>query len=879
MKKNIFDDDTTLLYKSAHKYKTSVKYIYKVEDNFEFIFNYIEDNINDDLENLYENIKTKIQYFSKEILIYIYIYVKNKSINSAKKKFKNFLEMPDLEEKYDEFLEKYNEDVLNDENIYERIINSQNNLLKIEPLKYHDLEITTTSKLFNLIDEKKDGIEIFNNSILSENVPYVQYNNGSETYYKVYEGFDLNLVDKTFKDVNSIYSIVCLKNKNKRKIINTKFLSKDNTVEFISLSSDEEEILEKLKISLNININKNGKEYKISASVLFDKLLIYEGPLHYFILTDNIFNNYIYVDESGKTKLEIKNLNIHYKNVNLTDQSLLKAHFEGVENSKKYVRSIKLIITKANSIENLNKFLEIFSRFLTIYMENVFSLNIKFNKILNLKLPEELEKEEQIITNKELHIKKLNNLKEKLPNYYNVGDSRKSCECKKQPIIVGDDEIEDWENYLITGTDKKRNIIRVDGYNIVCPENEFPYANILSDKGNIPCCAKNLKNVEIGKKKEEEKKRESKHLISGAGILKKTNKDGGKLPLMLEKLFSIDLNNENFIRIYIPKSPSSFLHCVLKSINREEYNILNDEEKEKYVEEERLKILKSVNINIFKQECYDLSNDRIIDMISDPEIFLDPYLFYKGIEEYYNINIFVFNFNKALHEINDIYKNSENPVIEFPKFKFSHIRIKNLKRKTVIILKHIGSADSVLKFPHCELIISRGNISEGKIGKKYGYIPEVNTEGMTLFGENLTSKLYDFLNKSLDPFLYYNNELRKSPFNIIDWKKFLSLKGKIISQIINSYGKVVSLELKNKNFNVLIDLKIETQPLNLQTTELKNIKNISEEEIISIFGKPYEIEENGLWYSILDIDKGFFVHTSKIEDVKNTIIPENKKRY
>ena len=105
----------------------------------------------------------------------------------------------------------------------------------------------------------------------------------------------------------------------------------------------------------------------------------------------------------------------------------------------------------------LNEFLEIFSRFLKVYMDNVFILNTKFNKILNLGLPEVVKKEEQTILNKELPIKKIFNLKEKLPEYYSVGSARDDCVCPKQPIIIDDGEVNDWKNYLVENTNNKRN--------------------------------------------------------------------------------------------------------------------------------------------------------------------------------------------------------------------------------------------------------------------------------------------------------------------------------------------------------------------------------------------------------------------------------------
>ena len=852
-------DKTSKIFEFAHKNNIPSKYVY-IDDN-----NEPQNSFN--LADNYDKFTKKI-YITKMQFTYLQKHL-GLDITPEGGQTLNFIS------EYNKWLTRYNIELKNDVIMFDKMKENQKILKNIKkPILYHDIVISNITQVFTAIFKNKnsDGLDIFNNAIVTNNIPYIQYNDKEGvSYYKVYNSVNNQSIFHELETLENdmFYITICIGDvKTKKNNIFCTFSSQKKELEIEYKKNDEAEIMSSLKQTfLNVTFKKY-KETKIKGSVILDKISVFENSLYYLILTEDIFNNYLYVNESKTEESKITHLNINYKTVLENDKLTAPVRVYFQNDMIKEPASVKLNIVKAESYEILVEFLDIFCKLLGIYMEKINDVNNFFSKFipLNLNLLNNDDDEEGIIIGKEINTSKINNLKEKMPNYYNTGTSRNVCTCDKQPLIIKDKEIKDWENYLLDNN-SKRTVMKFNDngiiHNIVCPGNEYPNVTILHKKNGTPCCGKKeyipKENTSPEEKEVKVEKTEIKYRLIIHKILESTHVNGS-IHNSLKKFLKLSYENNDFVRTYIPFSNNSLIHCVLTAIGDEKYLSYDKYDRDEYAQKIRFKIADTIHVNVYKQELYDLDDDDIDDQIKNENVFLDPYLFYRGLEEYFNVNIFVFNFNHPLHPIK--YINDEKidmPVLEIPRAKLTHIRIKREDRKTILILKHLGSPDSKIEHPHCELIISRGNILNDNDSKNYGKNAEVNTLGNTIFGKKMTVKLYNYLNNNLHAFSYEEDILRDSPFNIINWHDLFSSYGTIISQQINTFGKTVSLRLKKNNNFIDIDV-LSTQPLNIKSSTVE--KDIIYNTQAFDFGKSSEITEEGVWYPILDYKKGIFVRNN-----------------
>ncbi len=900
---SVFDSKLTLKYKAACAYETSVQCIIYDEDNDEYlsVLNVVDSFIEEetDLKDIYDQI-SEYEKINPRILTYIYANILSREVDED-----NNVIIPDeIFEKINDFLEQINHDTYNDKNalseeiikwieqyeqdketnvvVCERLVENEEMLKQIEPIPYRDININQNIETFQIRDKSGkdiDGIEIFNNSLATEIIPYIQYNDeNGNIYYKIYKEFKNYETIVTFEsenlDPNFIYFIVIEKSiKGKNIYFNHKFNLKDRN---IKMSFDKRDVLKMENISLSFpSIELFGSKInKIKGSIIFDELFISESALHYLILTNEIFSAYLYIDESkslshGKRHLKIK-CKTFSADENFEDKHSITIHFESDEE----YGEIKPKAVKADFIAHsesvLNGFMEIFSRLLRVYMERVGKINARFKRIIPSLGEVKTEKRTRKVERTEINDTKLKNLKEKMPGIYDYPlVARTYCPCPNQPIIIKDNEVEDWENETFEHKNvvKKRTVlVHEDKFNIVCPDDRFPYPYLKRVDGKlIPCCrAKDEKEL-IKEEKgeiEEEEKTKSNYRVSILKVLKGKNNEA-KIPILENLLKNSD--RDDFIRIAIPLSPSSLIHCMLTAFVDMKYLEKNtNEEKEEYVKKIRKRIAKKILANVYKQELFDESDRSILSKVEDTTLFLDPYLFYRGVEEYFNANIFVFSPNKMINLEKGIKDDDlDDPMVEIPRHKMTHIRVRNLERRSVLIFKYLGQKDNPLDYPHCELIISKGEIiGDGANRNEYGKIPEVINNRTTYFTGSMNDKLFDILENSMHTYSWSFDKtvvMRDSPYSRINWNEFFLNIGELSGQKIDSYGKVTALELKlSKTIKIEISV-IPTQPLNLPLIE--ESKLLKKRQIIEIFGNPTKTSDEGLYYPILDFQHGIFIRT------------------
>src|SRR5690606_20443389 len=139
----------------------------------------------------------------------------------------------------------------------------------------------------------------------------------------------------------------------------------------------------------------------------------------------------------------------------------------------------------------------------------------------------------------------------------------------------------------------------------------------------------------------------------------------------------------------------------------------------------------------------DSTLEEIVADIENPEVEFASEKYYRGLEELFNINIFVFNPGTTPQDSAD---NEDKLIIEVPRSKISHIRPYRPKRDTVLVFKHWGTEiNSKIPYPHCELIISSYKAKD--TGKKKS---RAKRDGVNyIFGKSMTQIMYQTLFRSM----------------------------------------------------------------------------------------------------------------------------------
>lgn len=767
-----------------------------------------------------------------------------------------------------------------------------------------------------------------------------------------------------------------------------------------------------------------GKESRIGGSFNVENVSINEAVLHFLIINSPLFSTYIYIDESTKSRADKKRLQIHYKTFTggldideasgieqISNAASVSVSFgpadigdseDSIQPPEGFVppeqealpesRLLRVNVVRAESQPVLQQFLEVFTRLLSYYMQNKNDIEAELANILGVvvRTPSqrsvssssstgtsatgtgtssatgreegEDEEEGEEAKGKQGGVdKKIKNLRAQAPDVFVTRFARK-CQCKLQPIIIKQDEIEAWVKYTFTdesGQIQNRQVMPfpppaspsdVPKWYFVCPDNKNPYPQLKENRDLdnskeypfVPCCAKTESIT--GSNSNYANFYEVKNNPELLAKTKETTKQGyrmttdkiiqhgrtGTIPKLLIDLLrsrapSVEgTADEDFIRVGVQPSPSSLIHCVALALQDPHYINRNTPElREEYVNIRRKQIagtLESSNTVyplVYKQELYELSAEEIAQRVDKKELFLDPYMYYRGVEEFFNVNLFVFNLKGPLHPIPGIQDASiTGPVMEIPRCKLLHIRThraeKREQRRTVIILKHWGAESDALLHPQCELIISRGRIipSEGlsKLvaasgggavvsgatsmasggslisiptgsGASYGAAPEISSKAMYSFGEDMFIMLMNVLTDTFHAYVWNfprkplrdNSkqpasliQARDNPYYKIDWQDVF--KYKIVSQRVDAYGKlrIIGVEtLTDEKKTLIVTIYVPpSQPLNLPY--MKEITVAPEIVVRRLLGVPTGVTKVGLWYSAIDYDWAVFVPATMI---------------
>lgn len=571
---------------------------------------------------------------------------------------------------------------------------------------------------------------------------------------------------------------------------------------------------------------------------------------------------------------------------------------------------VKISIKKAQSKIMIYNFAIFLSKLFFLYNETKDNINTVYSSFIggDYELLTEEKKKEKLDITKETN--PLHNLQKSAPKIFITNYARK---CSHHPILINPDEKIPWqdETFTIGGKFYNRQILdfpppdnptfshEYPTLYLGCPSNEFPFPGVMennlpnNDKyPAIPCCFKTNqmdpdKNSNYNKYYKNIEKNVKKRMIK---INKKTILSSdffGELDTVIEDLLknyatlspistqpiypsinspspspsSAVPEKNKFLRYGIPKSKNSFLLAVLEAFSPSDvipdWKKITNHEKEEIASNYRKHIADNIIPSLLKQELYDWTDEEIMINLRNNEIFFDPYLFYRSVEEIFKVNIYVFLIDP---------KNKKS-VLELPRNKLFHIRIQRYDG-SIIIFKHLESEKDGLEYPHCELIVETGNDLSSI--QKIFYDNEKGNMSSLLYNtiQNI-NEIYSWnVNKELIP--------RKNIYSALNIKKFLNNP---IGQYIDKYGKLRAFKFRISqssidNRNEIIVVTFPSQPENLPIFVFENNNLPTLQTILSVFQNNIATSISktndyvtGIWLKFLDMDNAIYCPISPINNI------------
>jgi len=791
--------------------------------------------------------------------------------------------------------------------------------LKSSPIILETILLKADMLFKNRKPISEDGYEIFDLSRPNSNISYLKWNSTlteNESFFKLFSGktleerpdYSIVIPDLSDKEkINSFKFTVWSLTGSKKDATKESFIPGDYdldnnllTIKIPVERGDEKELITKrIEETLPLKFNKIN-ETAISGEFFIFDIDIDDLIFSHMVLNTDLLNIYLFQKEMTNPFAIKKQLKLFFRSATrlLDDEisssvsfSLSQNYAKGGEivqisdgNNMRLPSGYPYLRVNISSAENLQvaeRFVKIFTRLLEFYKQEKESII----RIYQSFIPEltKTKLTNSILTTKKagkiLADTKINRLKNAAPELFISGYARK-CLCHKQPISIPDDEIKAWQNktFIKDGENRKRQVMKFPPnnpiWNFVCPEDSHPYPGVkyndLENKNEfpgLPCCFvneqmkkginSNYNQIYVKGLRKKEKDVGTEHIDKTDKILGSDRY--GLLPSSISDLISTYSPNSGIIlRRGVPRSPSSLLHCISIAVKDPKYlKTKTGKEKEIYLEKLRKVITQSINPNLLKQEMYDFSDEEILSQLGNNNLFLDPNLFYRSIEDVYkNINIYVFA--PSYDEIERLKTKSESiGIMQLPRFKLIYARAPRPKNMNILIYRTLGSESDNLEYPQCELIIDQREdedigLFESDMGNflfnTYLQINKtiswelVNDMGKieTLARENIYSKLN------------YYELFRREP----------------TKQYIDGFGKLRGLVVEHNEEELLMVIP-SSQPENLDV--VKEIPRASLTNVLSFIRDPVAVSKkedqiDGLWFRILDIVYGIYIPIIPTED-------------
>lgn len=777
----------------------------------------------------------------------------------------------------------FEEDWLTDLNKEEMIFNSQTlRYQEIKSTNYNPIQFpeeqfreTTTSHFYPLLRgeliEKDDAFEIFNQCKADKFIPYIHWKDDrGNNFYKVYSplsGEDAPqyklLKQKIRPQPNRIYFYLFLSTSriSRDSYVLAEINLEDSIVEVeysktIAGIKGEDYVVEKFNEVFDLTIDSESrKEVNFSGKLYFDPFSINQDLLYFIVTTNPLFSSF-YVSEDKDELLPEPRMIFKYRGFRgyrptYANKRLdTSASVEFYLSEKKTIQQkvyFEVVVTNAIGELEYRSFREELAHLFGYYLENF----EEYRNIIETQISEDYETISSITFDstsvKAFYNKKLSLLKDKAKDIF-TGGSRK-VQCKDQPVIIEKDDVDDWKALTINGEERdilyfpptpKEGDETYPGerqFIFVCPDDSNPYPQLKQIKTAagettkyplMPICHERkmdisyLYNNFYRFRKEGYIPEEGGAPKENVTVTQKIRRfmEEGELPASLDNYFTT-LLGYSFRRIGTDISPNSMISCCLMAIEKENFTSLPASQR--MLKSENLRLSMIGKEYLMKQELFDEPIEEIRRRITDLNSFFDSYLYYRGLEEVLDINIFIFVVDQG------------SGYFEIPRNTSTHIRIPRNDRKSVLLFKNFGSENEPLQYPH------------------YEFISVVEPENYYL--------IYDSFIGVQTSYLWDSGITRISPYSRLDWNLLLP---NAFSQFIDGYGKTRIINVTTSSGEKISVFTLPTQPLDLKIDD--RIYEATHSDVENYFSQnPSAVNKEGFFFRIFDYEKGIFVPVKKIK--------------
>ncbi len=704
-----------------------------------------------------------------------------------------------------------------------------------------------------------------------------------------------------------LYSTVAIFFEYKKKNINKVYmriessinpdLSKDDLIKriinsfpsYIQKNENEEEEEEENEEIINGIKIKSKTEIQIKGEFLIPNFYLDQPIFNDMVLNDDIISKICFIDERFKILKEKGGIYLYFAfnpedavesnseliSCSLTEQIVEKTNLKIIAKDKKLIVDtpyLKVRITKAKNLETAERFKSIFTKIIKLYIENKDDIIKKYSEYISnfektLKnLRSEIEKKRKKSTRTSDMMKDIN------PELFIYGYSRFVCPKIRNPTILGEKEQVDKEKINEMEENGQQTMLfpktAEEGkqYYYTCNSKKYKYIALTHNKlkGNydkypvVPCCfaidhriKKNSlwrqyyeenKTFNYFKKNKGIDKQNERHILKTNKIL--NAKQYGLLIDNIDLYFKTVDNNFGYMRKGVERSYNSVIEVLLMAMDNK-FEIYKKNEIKEKVNDIRKEFINMVKNSDIYQESYIYTAETIQNYLKDPYKYLDPKLFIRLLEDYFNCYIFIFSQN-ILHPYGIL--SSPYHIREYLKLK------KDPEKKTVFIYEHTGTEHDKAEYPQCELIIQKESENDKEV--------EIN------FGSK-----YEIVKRTNDIFkqMYFTDNNDNVTINFIT---------KIIGQGIDFYGKCRFLQFNN-NICILTD---PLPPLN--KIEQKYKYQMIRKEEVEEFLKTEKIKNydyyiiNGKTIGVNAVKDNVKIYipiipeiTTKINKIENVITP------
>lgn len=760
----------------------------------------------------------------------------------------------------------------------EKFVDLQNILLEESPIVSSDIDITEKSVII-IPKVKYSYLSFFDNVIIDEHLVYCHFNYNKVDYYKVH--YPVNFaIEKVKIKVNTMEFYIHVEG----NIYRIKYNIEKNNIKFnLPLSAEKsDKIINIIKHNLPLEILSVDENLFRGGFNIYNIHLT--QAIFYDFLLNNVVKDFMYINESSDIAEEK-----HHTTINFSPLEIAKPTIKFVLYQKITANEIKIsnnlipantpyvtvLASKSKTQSSMYQLLNILTRVFTIYLADKASIEEFYTSTLPESLKELKPIREKIISSKRKKYTVKTELLRAYPELFLPNYSKK-CKTQEYLDIVPEDEVEELKNetFIFKGKEYNKQVLEYPpeyfpgDYKriyLTCNSENYPFIGVVLNKLDnkdkfpyIPCCfdtnqlAKKGSLAKFYKGPREQKTTttaiiKTKKLLPEAGI--------GELPTELEEFIKLVSDNK-FLRLGTIRDNNSLIHAVLSAIDPK-YDKYQKDKKIK----EALKVRKSLikYAPVVKQELYDKTLDEIIKMILDENVYFDPLLFYRLLEEHFNISIYVF------------YRNKDTDKVELllPRHKIFYAKYLR-ELETVLVYESWGPNTFNLTHPHCEIIAEFKNEI---------YIKKFPTS-INNFLYNTFIQMYKTRTLSISDnegeFVEnaYNLDMTKTIFNYL---KLITSGIKILGQYIDVFGKQRALicSYVNVKFTIIFP---PSQPTALQI--INKIEIADYKTIKRLFGHPYAYSMSndvldGMWYSGDKIKYYLYIPIIPIKYSKHKLGPKN----